>query len=89
MLVLVLALMPMPMLFMMLMLMLLLTLVLMLVHMLMAVLMLMLLFHGFVTTRHSTRTRSLPSKVLTAGVLALEVAVPSPAVPDIILITII
>ena len=55
MLVLVLALMPMPMLFMMLMLMLLLT----LVHMLMVVLMFRLLFHGFVTTRHSTRTRSL------------------------------
>ena len=58
MLVLVLALMPMPMLFMMLMLML--TLVLMLMHMLMVVLMFMVLFHGFVTTRHSTRTRSLP-----------------------------
>ena len=59
MLVLVLALMPMPMLFMMLTPMLMLTLVLMLVHMLMVVLMFRLLFHGFVTTRHSTRTRSL------------------------------
>ena len=39
--------------------MLMLTLVLMLVHMLMVVLMFMLLFHGFVTARHSTRTRSL------------------------------
>ena len=59
MLVLVVALMPMPMLFMMLTPMLMLTLVLMLVHMLMVVLMFILLFHGFVTTRHSTRTRSL------------------------------
>ena len=33
--------------------------------------------------------KKLPSKVLTAAVLALEVAVPSPAVPDIILIPII
>ena len=74
MLVLVLALMPMPMLFMMLTPMLMLTLVLMLMDMLMVVLMFMVLFHGFVPTRHSTRTRSFPSKVFTAGVLSISLS---------------